>query len=134
MSQEKKAKIAEALKPILKKYGIKATLSVQSHSAISLNIKSGKINFIDNYNRVCNSDYYQNRGFRKVEEQYMDVNPYWYHEHFDGDAKEFLAEAIKALKAAGWYDNSVIQTDYFDTAYYYYINIGKWNKPYVIIS
>jgi len=29
-----------------------------------------------------------------------------------------------------WYDNSDAMTDYFDTAYYTNIRIGKWDKPY----
>jgi len=34
------------------------------------------------------------------------VNPYWFHEHFDGDAKDFITEAMEALKSASWYDKS----------------------------
>ena len=33
-----------------------------------------------------------------------------------------------------WYNDSDIQTDYFDIAYYVHINIGKWNKPYEIVE
>jgi hypothetical protein len=25
-------------------------------------------------------------------------------------------------------------TDYFDTAYYYDLNIGRWDKPYVVTA
>ena len=49
MSQEKKAKIVAAVKPILKKYGIKGTFAVRNHSTICLNIKEGGIDFIENY-------------------------------------------------------------------------------------
>jgi hypothetical protein len=38
MNQEKKAVIANAMKPVLKKYGLKGSLSVQNHSGITLNI------------------------------------------------------------------------------------------------
>ena len=62
MNQEKKAKIAANLKPVLKKYGIKGTLSVRNHSSISLNIKSGKIDFIANSNRVCSNSHWQEIG------------------------------------------------------------------------
>lgn len=135
MNQEKKAKIAALMKPIMKKYGVKGSLSVHNHSSVTLTLKSGSIDFVENFNRVCGNDFYQtSRGWRKVEEQYLDVNPYWYHEHFDGKAKEFLGEAIKALKSADWYDRSDAQTDYFDTAYYYHIKVGKWDKPYEVIS
>lgn len=136
MNQEKKAKIAANLKPILQKYGIKGTLSVRNHSSISLNIKSGKIDFIENYladnnNRVPmvvdNVLYIR-------EKRTLDINPYWYQEHFSGKAKKFLDEAFAALKSAGYYDRSDAMTDYFDTAYYFGINVGKWNKPYEVTA
>lgn len=133
MNQERKALIAKALKPVLAKYGVKGTLSVRNHSTICLTIKSGKIDFIGNSNRVCGASHYQvSRGFRPNTSGYSDVNPYWFQDHYDGDAKAFLTEAFKALKSAGWYDRSDAQIDYFDTAYYCDINIGKWNKPYVV--
>ena len=135
MNQEKKAKIAAKLKPVLKKYKIKGTLSVRNHSSINLNLKSGPIDFIANSNRVCGRDHYQvSRGFRENTSGYCDVNPYWFQDHYDGAAKAFLTEAFDALKSAGYYDNSDAQIDYFDTAYYYNINVGKWNKPYVVES
>ena len=90
MNQQKKAKIAAALKPVLKKYGIKGTLSVRDHSSINLNIKSGKIDFIGNCNRVCGSSQYQTwRGFRPNTSGYSDVNPFWYQDHYDGEALAF---------------------------------------------
>jgi hypothetical protein len=119
MNQEKKKVIAAKLKPVLKKYGVKGSLSVRNHMSIVLNVKSGKIDFF--------SDYGDREDARKFGIQ---VNPYWFQEHFTGKSKEFLAEAFDALKAAGYYNNSDAQIDYFDTAYYYDINIGKWNKPY----
>ena len=133
MNQERKAKIAANLKPILKKYGVKGTLSVRGHSTICLTLKSGKIDFIANSNRVCGASHYQtSRGFRPNTSGYSDVNVYWFQDHYDGDAKAFLTEAMAALKSANWYDRTNAQIDYFDTAYYVDINIGRWNKPYVV--
>lgn len=133
MDQERKAKIAEALKPVLAKYKVKGSLRVRNHHAIVLTIKSGPIDFIENSNRVCGASHYQvNNGFRPNTTGYSDVNPYWYQDHYDGIAKEFLDEAFAALKAADYYDRSDAMTDYFDTAYYYDLQIGKWDKPYVI--
>jgi hypothetical protein len=63
----------------------------------------------------------------------IQVNPYWYQEHFTGKSKEFLDEIIPALKSADWYDNSDAMTDYFDTCYYFDVNIGKWNKQYKVV-
>ena len=53
MNQQMKAKIAALLKPILKKYGVKGSLSVRNHSTICLTVKSGKIDFIGNYFVPC---------------------------------------------------------------------------------
>ena len=32
-----------------------------------------------------------------------------------------------------WYNNSDAMTDYFDTAYYVHISVGKWNKSYEVV-
>ena len=133
MNSERKAKIAANLKPILKKYGIKGSLRVRNHMAIVLTLKSGKIDFIANSNRVCgNSPYQVSRGFKPNTGNYCSVNQFWFHEHYDGLAKAFLTEAIDALKSADYYDRSDAMTDYFDTAYYMDINIGRWDKPYTV--
>ena len=137
MNQERKAKIATAIKPILAKYGVKGSLSVRNHSTICLTVKSGKIDFIENYIFTDGVKPYakhfsedQIAYIRK--NQSIDVNPYWFQEHFSGLAKDFLTEAFQALKAADWYDESDAQIDYFNTAYYVDLNIGKWDKPYVL--
>lgn len=135
MNQERKQKIAANLKPILKKYGVKGTLSVRNHSSIVLTLKSGKIDFIGNSNRVCGNDHYQvSRGFQANTSGYDSVNPYWFQDHYDGVAKEFLTEAFRALKSADWYDESDAQIDYFNTAYYFDIKVGKWDKPYEVTA
>ena len=133
MNQERKQKIAQALKPILAKYKVKGSLSVRNHSSIVLTLKSGAIDFIGNSNRVCGNDFYQvQRGFKPTTSGYDQVNPYWFQDHYDGDAKAFLTEAFKALKSADWYDESNAMIDYFNTAYYVDVNIGKWNTPYIL--
>ena len=125
INQETKAKISSMLKPVLKKYGVKGTLRIHNHSQITLNIKQGSIDFIQNYMDTVKRD---------TSDRYLDVNPYWYHEHFSGKAKSFLEEALMALKGANWYDRSNCQIDYFDVAYYVGISIGQWNKPYQMIK
>lgn len=137
MNQEKKAKIAIALKPILAKYKVKGSLSVNNHSTIVLTVKSGKIDFIENFIQTDVDKPYGNKMSQdRVDyirkNNSLDVNPYWFQEHFSGVAKNFLTDAMKALKSADWYDESDAQVDYFNTAYYVDINIGKWNKPYVL--
>ncbi len=139
MNQEKKAKISTMLKPILAKYGVKGTLSVRNHSTIVLNLKSGSIDFVENY---IKTDFDKPHAGKMSADQVafirknqaIDVNPYWFHDHFSGVAKNFLTEVFRAMKGADWYDRSDAQVDYFDTAYYVDVNIGKWNKPYALTA
>jgi hypothetical protein len=131
MNSEKKATIAANAKPILKKYGIKASFAVNNHSSIVVNIKSGKLDFIGNYNQAQ-----QNKAYGETPhlvKDYMDVNPYWYQEHFTGEVKEFFDELLVAIKSADWFDKSDAQTDYFHTAYYFDINVGRWDRAYELV-
>ena len=64
----------------------------------------------------------------------FDVLPYWYQEHYNGNALSFLKEVLAAMYGSDWYDNSDVQTDYFDTAFYIDVNIGNWNKPYIFTA
>ena len=137
MNQEKKSRIAPVVKSILKKYGVKGSLSVRNHSTLVLNIKSGPIDFIENYIQTDKDKSYskymsedQIAYIRK--NKIIDVNPYWYHEHFSGKAKTFLKEILHAMND-GNHDNSDIQTDYFDVGWYVDVNIGNWNKPYELV-
>ena len=123
MSQEKKAKIAPAVKAILKKYKVKGSLSVRNHSSLVLTIKEGSVDFYSDYGTTPEA--------RKDAEKFgIQVNPYWYQDHFVGKSKKFLEEVIPAMNS-GNHNNSDIQSDYFDVGWYIDVNIGKWNKPYV---
>jgi hypothetical protein len=133
INQASKQSLAPKIKAICKKYGVKATLAIRNHSTLVLNVKSGAIDFIGNGNDTCSKDPYQaGRGFAPNTSGYEQVNPYHYGSHYSGKAKKFLQEVLAEMKGADWYDNSDAQTDYFDTAYYVDVNIGKWNQPYAL--
>ena len=112
VSNEKKLQIQAALKPIFQKYGIKATVGRNSYkSTLVVNVSAGDIDF--------GTDYQQ-------------VNVYWVDDHYTGKAKDFLNEVLDAIKKSGeWYDESNAQIDYFNTAFYIDINIGRLDKKYV---
>ena len=112
VSNEKKLQIQAALKPIFQKYGIKATVGRNSYkSTLVVNVSAGDIDF--------GTDYQQ-------------VNVYWVNDHYTGKAKDFLNEVLDAIKKSGeWYDESNAQIDYFNTAFYIDINIGRLDKKYV---
>jgi len=112
VNNETKAAIHAALKPVFKKYGIKATVGRNSYkSTLVVNVSAGDIDFGT---------------------EYQQVNVYWVDDHYTGKAKDFLNEVLDTIKKSGeWYDESNAQIDYFNTAFYIDINIGRWDKPYV---
>ena len=128
MSQENKAKIAPVIKAICKKYNVKATLAVRNHMTLVLNVKQGPIDFIGNFNRVTGGDLHGNPRIDN-----LDINPYWVHDHFDGKAKAFLTEVFAAMNV-GNHDRSDAMIDYFDVGWYVDVNIGRWNKPYILVK
>ena len=134
MNQEKKAVIKANLDKALKGTGVKCSLSVSNHTAICCTIKSAPIDLIANMNEVCRVAPGANRyGTYQDAKDYVQINPYWYQEHFTGNAYKFLSELFSAMNV-GNHDRSDIQTDYFDVGWYVDVNIGDWNKPYTVIS
>ena len=133
MNQEKKAVIKANLDKALKGTGVKISLSVRNHMSICCTIKSAPIDLIANSNETCGKDFYQvAKGFKANTTRYEQVNPYWYNDHFSGKALQIIDKVVKAMYTANYYNNSDAMTDYFDTAYYVDVNIGKWNKPFEV--
>jgi hypothetical protein len=61
VSQSMKKELAPAIKKVLKKYKVKASIAVRNHSTLVVNIKQGAVDFGDAH--------YQ-------------VNTYWIEDHF----------------------------------------------------
>jgi len=136
MSQEKKAKIAPKVKAILAKYKVKGSLSVRNHSSLVLNLKSGSIDLIENYIDTDSKTFHGNKMSQDQidyirSKKSMDVNPYWFKEHFSGKSLDFLKEIFVAMNDGNW-DKSDIQSDYFNVGWYVDVNVGKWDKPYTV--
>ena len=129
VSQEKKKALAPAIKEVLKKYRMKASISVNNHSTICVNIKEGAIDFIGEQNKK-NQEIAYRRGVNFVaSDGYIQVNEY-YPETY-GDASDFLVELVDAMKGPDYFNNDDSQSDYLHRSHYTSINVGQWNKPYV---
>lgn len=123
MSQENKKSKEPLIKAILKKYGVKGSVSVKHLSTLVVTIKSGRIDFIGDYNTT-------GKGKRNTLDGYIQVNPYWCHEMFTGAAKDCLKEILDVMND-GNHNRSDAMIDHFDVGWYCDINIGQWDKPYV---
>lgn len=134
MSQEKKKNIAPKVKAILKKYKMNGTLSVRSHMTLVLTIKSGALDPIKNYNETVAlmPGFGQRRDIEPATKS-LQPNPYHFKDHYTGKVKSFLSEIFAAMNE-GNHDRSDIMTDYFDVGWYVDVNIGTWDKPYVVVT
>jgi len=132
ITQEMKKELTPAIKAVLKKYGCKGSISINNHSSLVVTVKEGPIDFIGDCNQR-NKEYADRTGgiYREIK----DYVQFSRHQHnLDGTtSKKFLGEMVQAMMGDKWYDNSDIQVDYFDIAYYININIGRWDKPYKLI-
>ena len=131
VNQEKKQKIKVELDKVLKGTGVKYTLAVNNHSTIVCNIKKGPINFLGNhFDLMCQKDpKYSMVPAKNILQNYLDVNPYWYQDHFTGEVLELIKQIFNALNTDN-FDKSDVMSDYFHVGHYVDLNIGKYNKPY----
>lgn len=125
MSQDRKAELAPAIRAWCKSHGVKASIAVRNHSKLVVNIKSGSLDFCQNYFETES----KRLPITARVPMYIDVNPYWAHEHFTGKCRDFLVGLLERMNI-GNHDKSDIQTDYFNVGWYVDVNIGSYNTPY----
>lgn len=137
VSKETITKARTALKALNKEYGVKATLSGKGDSTLYLTIAEGPIDFIGNYCENVTAKRRQHDTQQVIDwvtkEQNISVNQYYLDSSFSGIALEYLEKA-KAIMYVDHWDKSDIQSDYFHCAYYVSMQVGRWNKPYKLVS
>lgn len=135
VNKELKAKAAAGLKKALAGTKIKYSLAVKHGSELAITIQACEVDFITNYNELIQKKNRTSWGSPITPaEDYIQVNEYWFHEHFDGKALELLEIIKKELLTDEFYNNDDAQTDYFDRSHYISINIGKYDKPFTVLG
>lgn len=120
-----------AIRTALKaKYGkrFKFGVTKDNHSGVNVTILSGDTDFSDMWIGKTPGDY---------DYGCVGINKY-YLENYGRHSKLF-AEIVDIIKTApatvpggkAWFDDSDAMTDYFHTAFYINLSIGKWDKKYV---
>ena len=120
MNQEIKAVIKANLDKILKPLGIKYSLRVRHHSSITCTIQSSPIDFIGDCIGI------------EQDTEYLQCNLYWIENHYKNPSKDIILKIREALCSADYYSDYYYQIDYDDTAYYYYLHFGAWDKPFIV--
>ncbi len=133
-SKEDKAEVSAKILPLLKKFGIKGSLSVNNHSSLVLTLWSGPIDFIENFNQNAGKFYNSYRNFEPITSGHMEINEYHYKDSFSGECLEILEKLIPAMYTSDWFCDDDIMSDYFNRAYYIYVYVGRYNKPYKLTT
>lgn len=122
------------LKQIAKQYGIKLSVSGSNSSTIKVTIQEGKIDFFSNHYETLNNKQDLLFVFKVDSKKVhcLQVNHYHLDESFSGVALECL-EKIKEVLYEDHWDESDVQSDYFNCSYYIAIHIGRYDKPYKVI-
>ena len=139
MNQQRKQELAPAIKKVLKKYGMKGTIAVKNHMSLVVNIKEGVLDLLgvaQKHNDLVNEK--RGMNYAGAVGNYLQVNQFyaaqWAREVGEEKVAKFYDELLAAMKGDKWYDRSDAMIDYFDTAYYMDINVGQWDKPYVLAA
>lgn len=117
MNQEKKAKLAPGINAVLKKYGVKGTISVKNYSCLNVTLRSGTLDLEKELT------YYGRRNG-------AEISHYWLSERVLPEHLVFFTELYAAMMV-GNHDRSDSQTDYYDIGWYTHVYIGDYNKPYI---
>ena len=133
ISQTEKKELAPAIKKVLKTYGINGTIAINHHSTLVVNLKKGKLDLIGAAQKI-NNERAERQGLPVTQiGNYFQANAYrepTEYENFAPIIGRFYSDLIKAMKGTKWFDKSDMMTDYFHTAYYLSINVGKYSAPY----
>ena len=137
ISQQEKKELAPGIKKVLKQYGLKGTIAINNYSSLVVNIKSGSLDLLGAAQKV--NDILADRFNRPRTEigTYLQANAYRDPQDYDRIDKtigQFYSDLIKAMKGDKWYNRSDMMTDYSDIAYYLDVNIGRYNKPYLLTA
>ena len=132
MSQDNKKMLAPQIKTVLKKYGMKGSISVKHLSSLVVTLKEGQLDIIGN--RITEG---RNDWASKARATSTDVNPYWLDTTYTGDVLNFLKELKDAMNGKGStgeqnFDESDLQADYHFVGWYINIHVGQWDKPYIV--
>ncbi len=119
MNQEKKAKIAAALKKVVPA-GWKYSLRVRHHSTLIMTVTAAPLDFsgkVDWFEGKARAEY--------------DVNPYHYERNITCDEFRAQVKAIMDCLNLDNFNNSDTQSDYFHVGHYVELKFGTYDRPYV---
>ncbi len=137
ISQETKKELTPAIKAVLKKHGMKGTVSTRYCSELNVNITSGVLDLLGYWNKYKNrSRKLQNLPIINDEDFSIShpIVPPSCEEYYDNKIENFISELLSAMKTSEWSDKTNPYDDYVDISYCVSIKVGRYDKPYLLAS
>lgn len=124
------AAIREELKA---RFGKKFKFSVTRRDrglAVVVAIMASDVDFSDLWADKVPGDY--GYGYKDINTYHVTTENYGDHAHLFAEIVEIIKTApAKAHGGCAWFDKSDAMTDYFHTAYYFDLHVGRWDREYV---
>ena len=128
------AAIRKQLKEQLPQY--KFSVKKDHHSSVTVSFIKGPA-----WKEFQTRDRYTGEYSEATMDGHEQLNHRWANDFYGEENGAIIQKVEKIIKTAPfmegvgdmWYDRSDSQSDYFHTAFYMSIHIGKWDKPYVAV-
>jgi hypothetical protein len=135
MPQELKKQLVKKVRAVLPK-DWKVTFGVENGTGIVMNINSAGTDIQSKYIESTQTHMMQSTLEQRLEHAKTfgcSVHSYIGKTEFcqDKELNDILVKVNDALNSEN-YDNSDVQTDYFDKRYHVWINIGRFDKPFIV--
>lgn len=142
MNQEKKKVLAPQIKAVLKKYGVKGSISVRNHSTLVVTLSEVPASWVEaqhqrdiqRWERVhADTGWAGNKPERSLHWEYNPYHPINEDDPQGEGEAEFVKEMLSAMNGVGTeeenFDKSDSMTDYFHVGWYVNLSVGRWDKP-----
>jgi hypothetical protein len=130
------AEVKEIRLALKAKFGKKFKFSVTRRDgglAAQVAIMSGPTDFSDLWTSKAQGDY--GHGYTNINQYHITEKNYGDHVELFNEIHTIIKTApAKAEGGREYFDHSDSMTDYFHVAYYYDIQVGKWDKPYAQVT
>lgn len=140
MNKERKAARMPAIKAVLKKYNMKGTVRVRHYSTLVVTLRSGALDLIAFANKH-NAEAARTRGWgdaHVITNGRCSINEYYDADNARNLGEEeigaFIDELTTAMYGDDYYNHNDPMTDYFNCSHYIDINVGEFEKPYVLTA
>jgi len=124
--------VAEIRKALKARYGKQFKFSVSRRDrglAVTVAIMAGDTDFSDLWAGKAKGDY--SYGYTDINCYHITKENYGKHAKLFDDIVEIIKTApANAEDGRAWFDKSDAMTDYFHTAFYFDLHVGKWDREY----